>query len=93
MKTSNYLKASLGFLISAIIALGIAEALAKRKLKECESRQSFRCPRFTCPTSDGTSSQPGQCGYRPYICPENDNTCSQKTCIGYCKKDEPNCFD
>ena len=34
MKTSNYLKASLGFLVTGIIILGIVEALAKRKLKE-----------------------------------------------------------
>jgi len=87
MKTSNYLKASLGFLVTGIIILGIVEALAKRKLKECESRQSFRCPRFTCPQSDD------QCGSRPHICSDSDATCSIKKCIGYCSKTEKNCLD
>lgn len=93
MKTSNYLKASLGFLVTAIIVLGIAEVLSKRKLKACESRQSVACPRFTCPESDGTDGSPGQCGQRPWICPNDNAACSPKVCIGYCKKDEQNCFD
>ena len=88
MKTSNYLKVSLGFLVSAIIILGIAEALQKRKLKNCESRQSFRCPRFTCP---GNSKK---CGHRPWICPDGHNSCNgTEICIGYCKKSENDCYD
>ena len=87
MKTSNYLKGSLGFLITLIIIVAIAEALAKKKLKTCESRQSFRCPRFTCPEPDS------QCGHRPYICPQSNKTCNQKTCVGYCSQSENNCFD
>ena len=87
MKTSNYLKVSLGFLVTGIVIVGIMEALAKRKLKACESRQSFRCPRFTCPEADD------QCQHRPYICSDSDATCSQKTCIGYCSKSENNCLD
>ena len=93
MKTSNYLKVSLGFLITLIVIIAIAEALAKKKLKTCESRQSFRCPRFTCPMADGTPGKPGQCGHRPYICSDSDNTCNDKICIGYCsKKEENKCF-
>ena len=87
MKTSNYLKVSLGFLISGIIVVSIMEVAAKRKLKNCESRQSFRCPRFTCPQSDE------KCQHRPYICSNIDNTCNIKYCIGYCSKSENNCLD
>lgn len=87
MKTSNYLKVSLGFLVSAIVILGIVEFLARRKLKDCETRQSFRCPRFTCPESDS------QCGSRPYICTDSESTCNIKKCIGYCGKTENNCLD
>ncbi len=88
MKTSNYLKTSLGFLVTAIIILAVAEALTKRKLKECESRQSYGCPRFTCPETDS------QCGNRPWICPPDQKTCvGQHHCIGYCTKGEKNCSD
>ena len=97
MKTSNYLKASLTFLVTTIFVLGAMEMLKKRDLKTCESRQSFRCPRFTCPTSSVNSNSDTDkppCGSRPWICPNHMNTCSgQEICIGYCKKDEKNCYD
>ena len=86
MKTSNYLKVSLGFLVTANIILAIAEAISKKKLKNCESRQSFRCPRFTCPEKSD------QCGVRPWICLPNEKICSN-TCVGNCSKGDNNCFD
>lgn len=91
MKTSNYLKVSLGFLVSINIILAITELISKKKLKNCESRQSFRCPRFTCPNKD--KNTPG-CGTRPWFCPPGSATCSnQHQCVGYCKDGEKNCFD
>ena len=89
MKTSNLLKISLAFLLVMIIVIGIMEFKSKRALKTCEGRQSFRCPRFTCPIADPSSSG---CGTRPYVCPTNDCT-REKICIGYCTKNEKNCYD
>ena len=86
MKTSNLLKISLCIILTMIIIVGILEIKTKHDLKECESRQSFRCPRFTCHVKDDS------CGTRPYICPSGN--CNRgKTCIGYCGKNELNCFD
>lgn len=88
MKTSNLLKVSLGLLTTSIIIIGVMEALAKRDLKTCESRQSYRCPRFTCPGETTT------CGHRPWICPQDQTSCSgNEICIGYCKNTENNCYD
>jgi len=88
MKTSNLLKISLGILVTTIFIIIIMEVVAKEQLKECESRQSFRCPRFTCPYSNKT------CGYKPWICPKDQPTCSgNELCIGYCDKNEKNCLD
>ena len=87
MKTSNLLKTSLGVLLTTIIILGVVEYIEKGKLKTCESRQSVRCPRFTCPIKDD------QCGDRPWICDVDDQTCSKgKKCIGYCTTGEKNCY-
>ncbi len=87
MKTSNYLKVSLGFLITVNIILAITEAISKKKLKTCESRQSFRCPRFTCPVPDT------YCGERPWICLGGSPNCSgNHTCIGNCTN-EIKCYD
>ena len=91
MKTSNYLKVSLGFLVTVNIILAISELVSKNKLKNCETRQSFRCPRFTCPYED--TSKPG-CGTRPWFCSDKSKTCSgNHQCVGYCKSGEKNCFD
>ena len=87
MKTSNYLKVSLGFLVTINIILAIVEMITKNKLKICEKSQSYRCPRFTCPYKDN------QCGDRPWVCPDSESTCSgNHICIGYCKSGEKNCY-
>jgi hypothetical protein len=74
METSKYLKISIGVLMLGIIVAGIAEVAEKENLKSCMSRQSFTCPRFTCPV------QSSDCGSRPYIVNANGTN----TCIGYC---------
>ena len=85
MKTSILLKISLGLLLTIIVVVGVMEILEKEKLKRCIQRQSFRCPRFTCPGKDDTSD--GGCGARPYICPDGDDKCDEnKICIGYCNQ-------
>ena len=88
MKTSNLLKTSLGILISTIFIVTIMEVIAKKQLKECESRQSFGCPRFTCPYKNST------CGYKPWICPPHETSCSgHEQCIGFCGSGDSNCLD
>jgi hypothetical protein len=84
MKTSVLLKTSLGLLLTIIVIIGIMEIIEKQKLKECISRQSVRCPRFTCPVPDLTEN--GGCGSRPHICPPGEDTCgpTDMICIGYC---------
>lgn len=87
MKTSNLLKTSLGVLLTTIVIMGIVEFIENKKLKTCESRQSFRCPRLTCSASDDL------CGYRPWICDpasKNNDCVNNKICIGYCSSSEKN---
>ena len=93
MKTSNLLKINLGLLVTLIVIIGIMEIIQKMKLKECISRQSVRCPRFTCPSSDKNSN--GGCGARPYICPDGSNSCNgSEICIGYCNESlKLKCYD
>jgi len=87
MKTSNLLKASLATIITMTLIVGIMEFSAKKELKECESRQSLGCPRFTCPGSNKT------CGHRPWICPSSISEChGNEICIGYCENNEKNCL-
>lgn len=88
MKTSNLLKFSLGLLVTSIIIVAVLEVLEKKKLKTCEGRQSFRCPRFICPSKNDT------CGYKPFICPKDQDTCTgDERCVGYCNRGEKNCLD
>ena len=89
MKTLPLLKASLGLLVVGNILMVIFTVIAKEKLKTCEKRQSYRCPRFTCPIKDPT------CGSSPWICPPNSKSCSstEKICIGWCDSSKKICFD
>ena len=93
MKTSILLKINLGLLSTIIVIVGIMEILGKMKLKECLSRQSLRCPRFTCPNPNDSSGD--GCGARPYICPDGSNNCDGgQICIGYCNESlKLKCYD
>lgn len=87
MKTSNLLKTSLGILLTTIVIMGLVEFIENEKLKTCESRQSFRCPRLTCSNNDD------QCGHTPWICDpaSKTNDClTNKICIGYCSTNQKN---
>ena len=93
MKTSNLLKTSLGILITLIFIVAIMEMVAKGNLKECESRQSFACLRFTCPTT-WDDENPPPCGNRAFICPSTTTPCANnQICVGHCEKNDLNCLD